>query len=144
MNVPHLRSPHDQVGGIVYFGRMLDKARLQARAELPEDFQPNLGKAFDERCVKFLRVEYRPLIDFVLGGHTDEEALEWAFEHGRRPSEEEIEVWNGFMTKRAWNDEVTPILQRRLREGGWEKRRDIQTMFDYIDLDEGRDPALRT
>jgi len=142
MKVANLRSPRERVGGIVYFGRMLDKARLHARGDLPEEFQANLGTAFDDRCVKFLQVQYRPLIDYALAGHTDDEALAWAFEHGRKPSEEEIEVWNGFMEKRAWNDEATPILLRRLKEGGWEDRTDIQTMFDYIDLDEGRDPAL--
>ena len=30
MKIPDLRSAHDQVGGIVYFGRMLDKIRLKA------------------------------------------------------------------------------------------------------------------
>ena len=28
--IPGLRSPHDQVNGLVYFGRMLDKMRLAA------------------------------------------------------------------------------------------------------------------
>jgi hypothetical protein len=37
------RSPFDQVGGLVYFARMLDKIRLSARGQLRQDFQKNLG-----------------------------------------------------------------------------------------------------
>ena len=49
-----LRSPSAKVGGIVHFGRMLDKIRAHATDELPADYQPNLGKGFDSRCVNFL------------------------------------------------------------------------------------------
>jgi gluconokinase len=35
MNVTGLRSPHDKTGGIVYFGRMIDKIRLHAEGRLP-------------------------------------------------------------------------------------------------------------
>jgi hypothetical protein len=49
-------------------------------------------------------------------------------------------MWNDFMTKRGWNDEVTERLKFRLAEAGVPHRTDIQTMFDYIDFDEGRIP----
>lgn len=140
MNVPNLRSPHAKIGGIVYFGRMLDKIRLHAEGKLPGDYQPNLGGGFDGRCVDFLHVQYPELVARVKNGGTDEEILAWAFEQGRKPSEEEIEVWNEFMRKRGWNDEATQRLKERLEEGGFQMRTDIQTFFDYIDLDEGRDP----
>jgi hypothetical protein len=41
MKVPGLRSSYEKVGGIVYFGRMLDKIRLHASGRLPEGY--NLG-----------------------------------------------------------------------------------------------------
>jgi gluconokinase len=133
------RSPAEKVGGLVYFGRMLDKIRAHHRGELPPAWVPNLGKGFDGRCVRFLGVDYNDLVDRVLKGEgSDEEILEWAFEHGRRPTDEEIEIWNEFMRKCGWNDEITPTLQRRKRESGLENRDDIQTMFQYIDADEGR------
>ena len=74
-------------------------------------------------------------------GGADDELLAWAYQHGRKPSEEEIEVWNDFMSKRGWNDPMSPRLTMRLKEAGFENRTDIQTFFDFIDLDEGRDPA---
>ena len=140
MNVPGLRSPHDQVGGITYFGRLLDKIRLNAAGQLPADYQPNLGGGFDERAVNFLWIEYPALVERVKEGGTDDEILEWCGQRGRKPSDEEIEVWNEFMRKRGWNDEASPRLVQRKAEGGFTDRDDIETMFDYIDLDEGRDP----
>ena len=143
MQVPGLRSPSVQTGGMVYFARMLDKIRLHAEEKLPKDYIPNLGIGFDERCTGFLWVEYPALVERVKAGGTDEEILEWCFVQGRKPSEDEIEVWNDFMRKRGWRDALSERLRQRLAEGGFEQRTDIQTFFDYIDLDEGRDPARK-
>ena len=134
------RSPRDKVGGVVYFGRMVDKIRLMAAGELHSDLHANLGKGFDHRCVHFLRVSYPDLSAAVQGGLSDEAALEWAFQHGRRPDEEDIEVWSEFMRKRGWNDSGSELLAARKKESGLEDRSDIQTMFAYIDADEGRPP----
>ena len=63
-----LRSPSEKIGGLFYFGRMLDKIRLHAKGELPPDYHANLGKGFDEKCVKFLRVNYDDLVERVKEG----------------------------------------------------------------------------
>jgi len=135
-----LRSPLEKVGGLFYFGRMLDKIRLHAKGELPSDYHANLGKGFDEKCVKFLRVDYDQLVDRVKQAGTDEEILEWCFTVGRQPSEDELYVWNEFMRKRGWNDEVSEMVNRRKAEAGMSGRSDIQTSFQFIDADEGRLP----
>ena len=62
------RSPKEQVGGIVYFGRLADKIRLMAAGELHPDLHANLGKGFDERCVSFLEVGYEALRARALDG----------------------------------------------------------------------------
>jgi len=143
MKVENLRSPYEKTGGIVYFARMIDKIRLHAEGKLPSDYQANLGSGFDGRCCSFLGIDYPPFVERVKQGASDVEMLEWAFAHGRKPTDEQIEIWVDFMRKRGWNDEASDILKRRLREGNFEDRTDIQTMFDYIDLDEGRDPRNR-
>lgn len=143
MNIPGLRSPHVKTGGIVYFARMLDKIRLHAVGQLPKDYIPNLGGGFDGRCVKFLWIDYPALVERVKQGGKDEELLDWVFSQGRKPSDEEIEVWNDFMRKRGWNDDMSERLVTRKAESGIEARDDIQTFFDYIDIDEGRDPRAR-
>lgn len=136
-----LRSPHEQTLGIVYFARMLDKIRLHAKGELPADYVDFVGDqsgVFDQRCCRFLQISYSELTTRTLAGGTDEEILQWAFTTGHRPSDEEIEIWNGFMTKRGWRDAATPRLQFRLKEAGLPQDGSIQTMFDFIDADEGR------
>jgi len=133
-----LRSPAEKVGGIVYFGRMLDKIRVHTKGELPADYQLNLGKGFDGRCIAFLGINYNDLIGRVKEGGSDEEILDWCFEKGRKPSNQEIEVWNDFMRKRGWNDEAAETLARRKKESGFSDRIEIQTLFNYIDADEGR------
>jgi gluconokinase len=73
----------------------------------------------------------------TLKGGTDAELLEWAFRNGRRPNEEDIEIWNAFMMKRGWRDSGTERLNERLAEIGLAPGT-VQTMFEFIDLDEGR------
>ncbi|MEO6055150.1 MAG: DUF5069 domain-containing protein [Chthoniobacterales bacterium] len=138
-NLP--KSPYEKTHGVFYFARMCDKIRIHARGELPKDYQENLGTGFDKRCTSFLQVSYDDIVRLVNDGKSDEEILDWCFAQNFKPSEEQIEVWNGFMSKRGWKDEGSEILGRRMKEGGFEARKDIETMFAYIDLDEGRDPA---
>jgi hypothetical protein len=142
MQVPGLRSPYEMIGRIVYFGRMLDKIRLHAAGRLPEaDYASNLGKGFDARCCSFLRIAYDELKARTLTGDLDDaQLLDWAEQRGGRRTDEECEIWNGFMMKRGWRDEAVTIVERRIRESGLEGK-PILTMFDYIDFDEGRDPV---
>ena len=133
-----VRSPAEKIGGLVYFGRMLDKIRVHARGELPADYQPNLGKGFDVKCCAFLHLNYSELVERVKQGATDDEMLEWAFTAGRRPTDDEITMWNEFMRKFGWRDHAAETLARRKREAGMEDRPEIETMFQFIDADEGR------
>ena len=143
MNTPGLRSCYDKIGGIVYFARMLDKIRLHAAGTLPAEYQENLGIGFDGRCCTLLNAKYEDVVARIKLGGTDEDVLQWCFENGRKPTDEEIEIWNAFMSKRGWRDAVADRLAQRKKEGGFENRADIQTMFDYIDADEGRAPRSR-
>jgi gluconokinase len=140
MKVEGLRSPHVKAGGIVYFPRMLDKIRLHAAGSLPEEYHANLGGGFDGFCCQLLHLDYPTLAARVRQGGTDEELVEWAFQQGRRPTDFEAMAWNEFMRKRGWNDEASERLTMRKAESGIPGRDDIQTFFDYIDLDEERDP----
>ena len=140
-----LRSPYTLVGRLVYFGRMLDKIRLHARGMLPEDYRENLGDQtpgrFDARCCTFLGVSYAAVKERALHGETDEEVLAWAGAVGTPRSDDECAVWNAFMMKRGWRDESRTTVERRVREAGGFPGKVIETMFDFIDFDEGRDPV---
>lgn len=139
--IPGLRSPYEETGGIVYFARMLDKIRLHAEGKLPAEWAEALGFAFpmsfDARCCRFLGIDYGELVSETLKGGTDDEVLAWVFVHGRRPSDEEIEIWNAFMVKRGWRDAGSTRVNERLSEIGMAPGT-VETMFDFIDLDEGR------
>ena len=114
MKVPGLRSAYDEVGGIVYFGRMLDKIRLKAKESFPTDYKTGtrLWLDFDARCTRFLKVSYGTLKKRTLQGGSDLQILRWCFKRGRRPSKEDVEIWNTFMRKRGWRDPSSEGLER--------------------------------
>lgn len=144
-NVPELRSPYEVVGGFVYFPRMLDKIKLHAQGKLPADYVNNLGKAFDDRCCQYLAVNYQELSTWVLQNPaaSPTETFLWAQSRGRQLSANDIDIWNSFMTKRGWRDEANETLLRRLKENGLGTEAGVDTMFDYIEVDEGRPPRRK-
>ena len=137
--IPGLRSPRDKIGGIVHFGRMLDKIRLFHQHKLPPAWLEARGSVtgFDGTCCRLLQVDYEELAEETLKGAADDQVLEWAVTRGRKPSDEEIEIWNDYLSKRCWRDRFAPRLEVRLREAGMPTGSAL-TMFDFIDLDEGR------
>jgi len=143
MKIPGLRSSYEKVGGIVFFGRMLDKIRLHSAGKLPAGY--NVGTAdwtwFDSRCTRFLRVDYGEIAERALRGGSDEEILEWCFQRGRQPIEEEIEIWNHFMMKHGWRDGSSAGLAETKRQRGFTHRDDIQTWFDFHQADEAPERA---
>lgn len=138
MHVRGLRSPYAKVGGIVYFGRMVDKIRLQDAGRLPPGY--NLGADdwwfFDARCTRFLGIGYEALVERVRRGDSDRSVLQWCFRAGRKPSEEEIEIWNTFMRKRGWNDDTSESVQEEKAAAGLGDREDIVTWFDLFEAEE--------
>ena len=136
--VEGLRSPREGVGGLVYFGRMVDKLRLEQAGKLPEDYRANLGEGFDKACCDFLGVSYEKLRTRVREGGTDEEILDWCGKVGRARDQEEKRIWGAYLAKRGGRDEMSDRLIFRKKEAGWEARDEIETFFDYIDADEGR------
>jgi len=138
MKIPGLRSPRERVGGIVYFGRMLDKIRLKAKGTLPAGYFTGTDSwyDFDSRCTRFLRVKYAEVRKRTLRGGSDEAILRWCFLEGRRPNAEEIEIWNMFMLKRGWNDESSEGLEEAKRASGLGDRKDIVTWMGLFDAEE--------
>ncbi|MGC4072765.1 MAG: DUF5069 domain-containing protein [Nibricoccus sp.] len=138
-SVPGLRSQYSKVGRLVYFGRMLDKIRLQAAGKLPADYHANLGIGFDARTCTFLGIAYTDLKTRTLAGGTDEEILTWAHAQGTPRSDDDCTTWCRFMMKIGWRDDRTPILQQRIAALGLSGK-PIETFFDLNEFDEGRDP----
>ena len=133
-----LRSPYDKTFGLVYFGRMLDKIRSLARGELSPEYVENFEKDFDAKCAMFLGVNYELVVNYVNQGLTDQAILQSCFGMGYRRSEGEIHMWNEFMRKRGWNDELSGTLEEQKKKHAMLSRSEIQTVFQFIDADSGR------
>jgi gluconokinase len=136
-----IRSASVTVGGLYVFARILDKIRLDDKGELPEGYHVGLipgSRTFDDRVCRFLGVSFDDLRARTLAGGTDEEILEWCFNHGKRPDEEQLEIWNTFMQKRGWNDSASAGLEKQKIAAGLGDRSEIQTFFSLFDHEEGR------
>lgn len=143
-NILSLRSCYDKVGRLIYFGRMLDKIRLHAAGQLPQDYEENLGDeqffTLDGRCCRFLGVPYSEIKSRSLARETDDAVLAWAHAHGTLRTDEECHVWNRFIAKLGWRDERSHVLPERIRQSGLAGK-PIETLIDHIEFDEGRDPV---
>jgi len=127
-----------KLGGLYFLPRTLDKIRKHARGELHSDHHEFLGKGFDGRLCHFLGISYQDLKTRTLAGGTDDEILAWIRERGRPITEVDQLIWNGFAAKRGWRDDATPTLEKQKAESGLAHRADLQTFFDYYEVDEGR------
>jgi hypothetical protein len=119
---------------------MVDQIRAHANGELPPEYQANLGKGLDEHCINFLGVSYNQVVHFVNEGLSDGAILQSCFVMGHRPSEAEIYMWNEFMLKRGWHDDAAQMLKQLKRQEGLIARSEIETIFQLIDVAEGRAP----
>jgi hypothetical protein len=135
-------SDYVETKGLIYFARMLDKIRLHAQDRLAPDYFVGVEDPtfFDSRCTRLLGINYDDLVERTLQGGPDEEILEWCFARGRKPSEEEISIWNAFLSKRGWRDEASDDLAAAKKRSGFDDRNDIQTWIDLHDAEEGRTP----
>lgn len=146
--IPGLRSPHARVGGLVHFGRMLDKLRLHAAGQLPADYHANLGDPrptlLDARCCGFIGIPYGAIRERALSGGTDAEILAWARNqagpHSPSHNPALCETWSRFLQKLGWRDERSAFLKGRMTELQ-QTHLPIETFFDLIDYDEERDPG---
>ena len=130
------RSGYDAIAGLVFFPRMLDKIRLHAAGELPEDY--NLGGGHDARMCRFLHIDSAAVTAPARAEQDDAVVLEWCFAQGRRPSADDIHYFNTYMTKRGWRDDYTEKLAAAKARRNWSDRADLQTSFDLQDAEEGR------
>jgi hypothetical protein len=117
---------------------MLDKIRSLVRGELPPEYMENFEKDFDQKCATFLGVNFELLVNYVKDGLTDQAILQSCFGMGHRRSEGEIHMWNEFMRKRGWNDELSGTLENEKKKHAMLSRSEIQTVFQLIDADSGR------
>jgi len=134
------RSPYEKIGGLVFLGRTIDKVRLKAAGQLRPDFLALMGDGYDGRIMKYLNLDYSRFAEFVLTGASDDECWQYCVQNGRKLSDVDALIWNDFAIKRGWKDGVSDLLEKFKAGSGLAGRVDIQTFFEYWEVDEGRKP----
>ncbi len=132
------RTPYEKVAGLYYLGRAIDKIRFRQANELRSDFFELMGKGFDARIMTYLGLDYTEFAEFVRSGATDADCAEYVQRKAKNLNEVTALVWNDFAAKRGWKDSASEILEKFKAESGLASRTDIQTLFEYWEVDEGR------
>jgi hypothetical protein len=132
------RCPYDKIGGLVFLGRTIDKIRLKAAGQLRPDFFELMGDGYDARIMGYLTLDYSKFAEFVLSGASDQECWQYCIQNGRKLNDLDILIWNDFAAKRGWRDSVSDLLEKFKTKSGLAARNDIQTFFEYWEVDEGR------
>lgn len=139
MKIEGLKGCYEKTGGLFYFARMCSKIRVHAAGRLPADYHDMLGSGFDGRTCRYLSVGYEDVKNLVLAGKSDEDILEWCQTNGRRLTDEQVLIYNSFMSKRGWRDDETDgFIPEMIQEYGFKNDGSVITDFDLIEMDEGR------
>ena len=133
------RSSKDEIDGLIYFPRMLDKIRLHLEGKLHADYHDNLGKALDLAACQLLKVDYLDIAEQVLEGGDDREVLNWAYETGYKPEEYEKTWWCSHVRNLGFRDHLADRLAMRIEVAGLSDRTDIFSFVDFMDAEEGHD-----
>ena len=128
------RSPRARLGGIALLPRMLDKGRATLAGKNGEY---KYDCPLDENVTDFLGIDADALKAELATGKGDGEILEWiAATAKHKRAAWEIAQWS------AWRDQVVPSdVETREFFNGYhkqvgEKREDISTWADVLDLDD--------
>jgi hypothetical protein len=139
MKIDGISGCYEKTLGMFYFARLCSKIRLHADGKLPKDYFDMLGQGFDGRTCRYLGVRYEDVKAQVLSGKANEEVLESCFESGRRLTDEEVLIYNSFMSKRGWrDDETAEFIPAQIKAYGLPDDGTVITDFDLIEMDEGR------
>lgn len=129
------RSPFDALGGITFLPRSIDKMRAHIAGTAGAY---NAKTGWSTQLFEVLGVTADELEQIVRDNPSDEAVL--AALHARKQlTPEQIEAWNRRSVNRP-NDEASWARHWQLLEqSGYGHRRDVVTMYDRLDLDDGRE-----
>ena len=130
------RSPYDRVGNISFLGRAIDKMRAYIEGK---HGAYNAKTGYSTQLFDLFGVTADEFEEIVKANDTDEEVLKVLLQ--RRPlTEKEIEEWNERCETRQPQDEESRARHfKMLADAGYGDRQDAVTMYDRLDLDDGRE-----
>jgi Domain of unknown function (DUF5069) len=128
------RSPRVKLGGFVALPRMIDKCRATIAGKNGEY---HYDCPLDKRVLSFAGVTADALKAEVAKGKGDGKLLDWITTNSTtKPSEWEILAWSEWQSARVVSDVETRDFFNGLHKQYGEKREDIATWFDLLDLDD--------
>ncbi|MDQ3701694.1 MAG: DUF5069 domain-containing protein [Chloroflexota bacterium] len=129
------RSPYDEVGGITFLPRTIDKMRAHITGSAGAY---NAKTGYSTSLFDLFGVSADEFEQIVRDNPTDEGVLQ-ALMARKSISQEEIEAWNQRSINRTPTDEAGWARHwKMLEDAGFGDRKDARTMYDRLDLDDGR------
>ena len=128
------RSPRVRLGGIALLPRMLDKGRAEIAGKNGE-FHYNCP--LDQHVLAFLGIDAEALKSELATGKGDGEILDWLLAHAKNKREPwEIAQWSAYRDQVVPTDVETREFFNGYHKQAGEKREDIATWCDVLDLDD--------
>lgn len=143
MDLP-IRSPRQKLGEYVILPRLIDKVRLHAAGALPLDYVRNLlkpGLTLDGRFLKFTGLAADALEGAILAAESDSLVLAWVDEEAIVHSDAEKQAWSEKAAAFHPDPRVAKYLMMSLPDLATSLDITRYTLFDLIDMDEGRLPV---
>jgi len=130
------RSPYNELGGITFLPRSIDKMR----AFIAGTAGPyNAKTGYSTSLFEVLGVSADEFEQIVRESPSDEAVLE-SLQARKSLSEAEITDWNRRSINRTPTDDAGWARHwKMLEDAGYGDRKDARTMFDRLDLDDGRE-----
>ena len=130
------RSPYDRVGNISFLPRAIDKMRAYIDGK---HGAYNAKTGYSTQLFDLFGVTADEFEEIVKSNQTDDAVVKVLLE--RRPlSAQEIEEWNERCETRQPQDEESRARHfKMLADAGFGDRKDVVTMYDRLDLDDGRE-----
>jgi len=130
------RSGRERLGGVVFLGRTIDKMRAHLNGTAGEY---NAHRGISMRVFNLFGVTPEQFEQAVRETRTDEGVLQWLHEHGKRPTQQQIEEHNQTVLNLGPQDEQGMARFRaNLERLSFGDRTDVKTHIDAEDLEEGR------
>ncbi len=129
------RSPYDRVGNVSFLGRTIDKMRAHI-AGTAGAYNAKVG--YSTSLFELFGVSADEFEQIVRDNPSDEGVLQALM--ARKPLRQaEIEAWNQRSINRTPTDEAGWARHwKMLEDAGFGDRKDARTMYDRLDLDDGR------
>ena len=125
--------------GWMHLPRYVDKVRLHLAGKLHPDYQPNLGKGFDEKWLKAAGLTHEQFVEVVRGTITDGEVADWVLKNVNRTDADKQAHADSMLNYPKPDDEAMQArLKMRKENAGLTHRDDIRSFVDFIDADEKR------